>query len=30
MTTFEALGLSQDLLNNLTEMGFIMPTPIQE
>lgn len=30
MTTFEALGLSQDLLNNLTEMGFVMPTPIQE
>jgi ATP-dependent RNA helicase DeaD len=30
MTTFEALGLSQDLLNNLTEMGFVIPTPIQE
>jgi ATP-dependent RNA helicase DeaD len=30
MTTFEALGLSQDLLNNLTEMGFVLPTPIQQ
>jgi ATP-dependent RNA helicase DeaD len=30
MQTFESLGLSEKLLHNLTNMGFVMPTPIQE
>ena len=30
MQTFEQLGLSAALLKNLTQMGFLMPTPIQE
>ncbi len=30
MTTFEALGLKTELLQAVTELGFVNPTPIQE
>lgn len=30
MTTFESLGLENDLLQSLQQIGFITPTPIQE
>ena len=30
MQTFESLGLSTKLLQNLEQMGFVSPTPIQE
>ncbi len=30
MQTFESLGLSTKLLQNLEQMGFVTPTPIQE
>ena len=30
MSTFKDLGLSEDLLKSLTELGFDKPTPIQE
>lgn len=30
MTTFESLGLSEELLRAVTELGFTNPTPIQE
>lgn len=30
MTTFEALGLKEELLKSITELGFENPTPIQE
>jgi ATP-dependent RNA helicase DeaD len=30
MTTFEALGLKAELLQSVTDLGFVNPTPIQE
>ena len=30
MQTFESLGLSEKLLLNITEMGYVLPTPIQQ
>ncbi|MGX5816791.1 DEAD/DEAH box helicase [Chitinophaga lutea] len=30
MTTFESLGLQEDLLKAVTDLGFVSPTPIQE
>ncbi len=30
MTTFEALGLKQEILQSISELGFTNPTPIQE
>jgi ATP-dependent RNA helicase DeaD len=30
MTTFEALGLKAEILQSITDLGFVNPTPIQE
>ncbi|PUZ26027.1 ATP-dependent RNA helicase [Chitinophaga parva] len=30
MTTFESLGLQEDILKAVTDLGFVSPTPIQE
>lgn len=30
MTTFESLGLQENLLKGVTDLGFVSPTPIQE
>ena len=30
MTTFEALGLKAEILQSVTDLGFVNPTPIQE
>ena len=30
MTTFEALGLKTEILQSITDLGFVNPTPIQE
>src|SRR5690349_2530970 len=30
MTTFESLGLQENLLKAVTDLGFVSPTPIQE
>ena len=30
MKTFEELGVREDLLKAIDEMGFVMPMPIQE
>src|SRR5687768_14615729 len=30
MTTFESLGLQENLLKAVTDLGFVNPTPIQE
>jgi ATP-dependent RNA helicase DeaD len=30
LTTFESLGLSENLLHSLKQIGFVTPTPIQE